>query len=543
MKYGLIPGRLVGARKNKLLVLLASSSLLGVWGSQAFADDAQIAKLQAEIRRIEAHQQAEISALRAEIHHLKHRGGAVYATKGEPAAPGLGPHVIESSKGPVHFGFSDADGQNTVELTGQLNIDTGGYVGVHAASSSSKFANGLASGINFRRARIGVQGVFLGDWAYRLQYDLGGNSDGYSPTVASGSSTWLSGGAASGIENAFISYDGLYKHGGPLPTEFTLGAIDVPWTLDEPVGSPNIMFMERPSSQVIATEFGAGDSRTAGGFHSNTDRLWVGGFVTGPTTGALHNTNSGGTGQPYLGPQIAVLGRVTYNIFQDKANNATLHIGANFADTVAPRTGTNAEGFSLSDRAELRVDPTSTFGTGTIYGHGGQVYGAELAATYQNAFLEGEYYHYVIDTKGTISSSGTSTYGTNNGPAVGFNGGYVQGSYTFGGRRYYVPGTGSYSGVIPDHPFVLGSGGWGALELAGRFDIVDLNARVPGTTGAILGGRQTSYGAGATWYPNNNLRFMLDYEHVIEYQPTVYNGPNVKGGTIDWIAARSQIVF
>ena len=76
--------------KTNCLSFSPRRSLLGVWGSQAFADDAQIAKLQAEIRRIEAHQQAEISALRAEIHHLKHRGGAVYATKGDPQPPALG---------------------------------------------------------------------------------------------------------------------------------------------------------------------------------------------------------------------------------------------------------------------------------------------------------------------------------------------------------------------------------------------------------------------------------------------------------------------
>ncbi len=528
MTNELTSSRIRSARKSKFLVFLASSSLLAVWGSQALADDAQIAKLQAEIHRIEARQQAEIGALRAEIHHLKRHGGPIYATKDAEPPPLLGPHVIESSKGPVHFGFADADAQNTVELTGQLNIDTGGYVGYRAYGPKSPL--GLASGINFRRARIGVQGVFLGDWAYRIQYDLGGTSDAYPPTT---------GAAASGIENAFISYDGLYKHGGPLPTEFTIGAIDVPWTLDEPMGSPNIMFMERPSSQVVATAFGGGDSRTALGFHSNTDRLWLGGFLTGPQTGNLHTVTvqpTSGTAVPSLGPQLSALGRVTYNIIQDKATNASLHIGFNVADLVAPRSAANAETLTLSDRPELRIDPTSLLTTGALAAHGGQVYGAEAAASYGNAFVQGEFYHYVVDTKTNATVTGV------NGPIASFNGGYVQGSYTLGGRRYYVPGTGAYSGVIPDHPFVLGTGYWGALELAGRFDLVDLNgADSLSSGGYIYGGKQTSFGAGATWYPNNNLRFMLDYEHVVDDIPA-YLSFN-KGATIDWIAARSQFVF
>ncbi len=121
MKYELTSG-IGGARKKKLLVLLASSSLLAGWGGQAaFADDdAAIKRLEAEIHRIEQRHQEEITALRAEIHHLRHAaGGPIYVTKGEVPPPG-GPHVIETTKNGVHFGFADADGQNTVELTGRF---------------------------------------------------------------------------------------------------------------------------------------------------------------------------------------------------------------------------------------------------------------------------------------------------------------------------------------------------------------------------------------------------------------------------------------
>jgi phosphate-selective porin OprO/OprP len=532
------------ARMQSLAVLMASASVLVLCGTPARADDAQIQKLEAQIQQIEARHQAEISALRSEIKSLrKQRPGTVVVTKGPGGAPvPEEPHVIVSTKNGYHLGLATADNQNTIELFGQLNIDTGGYASYRPNAGTA--TKGLASGVNFRRARIGVGGIFLGDWAYRLVYDLGGNSDGYSPSSNTNASTGLlSGGATSGIENAFISYDGFYKHGGPFPTELTIGAIDVPWTLDEPVGSPNILFMERPSSQVIATAFGGGDARTSLGFHSNDNRYWVGGFLTGPTTGALHTL-----GATNLGPQFAALGRVTYNIYEDPATNATLHIGANVADTFDPRGAGNVEGISLADRPELRIDPTSLLSTGTIPASGGQVYGAEAAATYGNAFIQGEYYHYVVETR--AETAATTLAGGVPGPTADFNGGYVQGSYTFGGRRYYIPATGAYSGVIPDHPFILGSDSWGALEVAGRFDLIDLDSSAleqlaktgTGYTG-YTGGKQTSYGTGVTWYPNTNMRFMLDYEHVIVDNPTVFDGPSTKGATIDWIAARSQFVF
>jgi phosphate-selective porin OprO/OprP len=39
------------------------------------------------------------------------------------------------------------------------------------------------------------------------------------------------------------------------------------------------------------------------------------------------------------------------------------------------------------------------------------------------------------------------------------------------------------------------------------------------------------------------MKFMLDYEHVVVDNPQLFGGPNYRGATIDWIAARSQIVF
>jgi phosphate-selective porin OprO and OprP len=593
MKQFVTTGGDAGFRKTKFLALLAASSILAGWTSQAFADDAEIARLQAEIHRVEARQQEEISALRAEIHHLRHTGGPLYVTKGEPA-PGWGPHVIETTKSGVHFGFADLDEQNTVELTGRLHIDTGGYLN-YQPGPGLRVVNGhpaLASGINIRRARIGVQGIFLGDWAYGLIYDMGGTTDGFAGAYSSQTGVLTSGGITSGIENAFITYNGLYKHGGPIPVAFDLGVIDVPWTLDEPMGSNDIMFMERSSSQVIATLFGGGDSRTAIGFRSNNDRYWVGGYITGPTTGAQNNvtgnglgaavsstvpaggtsTSAFGIGPVGLGPQFAGLFRATYQLYQDKATNASIHIGFNGAYTFEPRTCTtsansanaataagtpyycNVSGLDLADRPELRIDPTQ-FVNADISAHAAQVLGAEAAASYENAFVQAEYYHYIVDT--------TNAFNDSNGPVVGFNGGYVQGSYTFGGRRYYKPTTGAYSGVIPDRPFVLGTDGWGALELAGRFSIVDLNSFAPGYVGFgassatnhsyILGGEQVAAGAGLNWYPNGNMKFMLDYEHVQEYVPNYGSATGAalptpsaagnKDATIDWIAARSEFFF
>lgn len=571
----LMSGR--GPQKHKLLILLASTSALTVCGPAFAEDSAQIQRLEAEIQRIEARHQAEISALKSEIHELRHQRAAapgVLVTKGEAPPAGPGPHVIESTKNGVHFGFADANNENTVELTGRLHLDMGGYPGYQPGPRTLN-QDGLAYGVDLRRARIGVIGRFLGDWSYAFIYDFGNTADSYNINngLANGNSSSnpnTSNNYLAGVENAYITYNGFYNHGQKFPTAIDLGFQDVPWTLDEAMGSNNLMFLERSTPQVIATTYGAGDFRSALDVRSNNDRYWVGAFLTGPNSGALHTNGasciaaaSPCTPEPSgNGPQLAGLFRASYQIVQTR--DATLHLGFNYANLFDPRLGANLQGISLSDRPEFRVDPSTFLATGNIPAHGGQVFGGEAAASWYNFYVQGEYYHYTVDTLvGTTagpSGSATSWVGGVPGPVLNFNGGYVQASYSFGGKRYYNPATGAYTDVIPDVPFTLGGSSFGALEFAGRYSIVDLNdpnlskttlgsvysvpGVSPGTPGATYGGgRQTAYAGGINWHPNGNLKFMLDYEHVIVDNPQFFGGPNWRGATIDWVGGRTQIIF
>ena len=165
----------------------------------------------------------------------------------------------------------------------------------------------------------------------------------------------------------------------------------------------------------------------------------------------------------------------------------------------------------------------------------------------------------MIDIPGGVPALPGNLQGGVPGPTLNFDGGYVQASYSIGGTRHYDPTRGAYTGVIPEMPMTPGSSGWGALEFAARYTIINLNSpylttatlgpaySAPGVfTGGTTtygGGKETSYGVGLNWYPNNNMKFMLDYEHVVVDNPQFFNGANYRGATIDWIAARSQIVF
>jgi phosphate-selective porin OprO and OprP len=493
----------------------------------------------------------------------------VLVTKGPPGE--LPPFIVERRTPGYHFGFSSGDGQNTVELTGRLHLDTGGYLDYRTGPKTID-QTGLDSGIDLRRARIGVTGKFLGDWNYTFIYDFGNTSDSYNNNNAlananSTSASNTSNNYLSGVENAYITYNGFYHHGAQFPVAIDLpGFQDVPWLLEDAQSSNDILFLERSSAEVVATEFGGGDFRSVADIRSNNDRYWVGAFVTGPNSGALHTeagscngtTSPCTTTPPGGGGQLSALFRAAYQIVQTR--DASLHVGFNYANLFDPRIGPNEEGVQLYDRPELRVDPTYFLNTGNIPAHGGEVFGAEGAATWQNFYFQGEYYHYIVDTlTGTLPGTGSVGWvGGVPGPALNFNGGYAEGSYTFGGQRHYNPATAAYTGVIPDHPFIFGSAdSLGALEIAARYTSVNLNdpdlsTAVLGTTYKVGGSTtttgyggtgQTSYGVGLNWYPNTNLKFMLDYEHVNVSGQQAFGPANNRNTTIDWIAGRTQIIF
>jgi phosphate-selective porin OprO/OprP len=532
-------------------ILLASGSLWLVGGARANADDAAtLQRLEAQIQRLEERHQSEIKTLQAEIRQLRRQKPATVAgTQAPPAdqprsatapsgvpGPALPAKVLMTYDRGYHFGFSDATGENTVELFGRLQLDTGGYTGYSPAPMTLD-RKGLSDGIDLRRARIGVIGTFMSDWHYAFVYDLGNTADSNdlnnalananSSTSPTTSNTFLS-----GIENAFITYNGFYSHGQQFPVAFDFGIMDVPWTLEEATSSNDIMFLERSSAQVVATAFGGGDFRSALAARSNNDRYWLGAFLTGPNSGALHtegaSCNTGTVavtaGTPCvtsaqmtgLGPQLSFMARGAYQLVQQQ--NATFHIGFNYADLFAPRAGDNLAAIQLTDRPELRIDPTTFLNTGNIPASGGQVYGAEVAASYNNFFAQGEYYHYVIQSRAGVPALPGNLQGGVPGPTLNFDGGYVQASYSIGGTRHYDPTRGAYTGVIPEMSMTPGSPGWGAFELAARYTIINLNSpylttatlgpaySAPGVfsggTTTYGGGKETSYGVGLNWYPN-----------------------------------------
>jgi phosphate-selective porin OprO/OprP len=492
-------------------VSLGAMLAAGAANAQSVSPE-QIEKMQAQIQAL----QQQLQSMKKKVDTAEKAYAAAPIVAKVPVPP---PTAVAKMSAGNRPSICTPDGLNCIAITSRLHLDAGGYS--YSPNTAATVPQHLDSGVNARRARIGVLGTFMGDWNYALVYDFGGTSDGFGGTAAGS----LPGSAASGINNAYVSYVGIKG----LAIE--AGYMDVPYTLEEATSSNDIMFMERSSAQTIAASIAAGDNRSAAGARWNNDWFWAGGYVTGPTSGAIHSASS--ITPAGMTEQYGAVGRVAFQVINDKAYS--LHIGGNVEVLAKPALNrvTNTQTLTLSDRAELRIDPTAGLSTGAIANvSSAQVFGVEAAASYGPVFFQGEYFFYNVDR---LAFTGL--------PSLSFNGGYAEASWTITGEsRAYNPGAGVYGGIVPANPFSLSNGGWGAWEIAGRFSFVDLNDKL-GLASGVAGGKQTIYTAGLNWYVNRNVRFMLNYLHTdIEKQVSAVNTGDI-GATIDAVATRMQVAF
>ena len=116
-----------------------------------------------------------------------------------------------------------------------------------------------------------------------------------------------------------------------------------------------------------------------------------------------------------------------------------------------------------------------------------------------------------------------------------------------GESKAYRPDRGAYTTPAPDQPFSFSKGTWGAWEIAGRYSDLDLNYD-PGVVGAatplagIRGGEQRIWTAGLNWYPNADLRFVLDYQHT-DVSRLSATGIGTLDAKLDAVSMRAQFAL
>lgn len=466
----------------------------------------------------EAADQARQDATRAVTAETQASQAAAQAQAALAAAP---PAPSAAEKG-IEVGFpggrptiATSDGRMSFAVGMQVQFDMGTYF--QNPNPNTQFPE-LNSGVNLRRGRIFFVAKY-DDFTLNITPDFGGSPDG-SPTL----------------------YEANINFSGFKPFIATVGYFK-PWvTLYDSQSSNDFLLMERPSVIEIGRNVAAGDARATAGVKGSNDRFF-GAFAL---TGAPYGANTSST--PLNGEQIGMVGRVAGRPYYDKDWN--IHLDGSGEYVVHPSInsagipGVSRTVLSFGDRPEDRAaDQNRLINTGNLSSSSANVYGGEAAINWRNLLVQGGYYQ-IGDTQSKLPGVPA--------PHLSFNGGYVEAGWNITGEPFrYNVGAAAFARPKVDDPFRIDenglSPGVGVWQLGARWSVMNLNSHVtPGVsqsvTGGIFGGYQQIFGAALSWYPNDWLRF------VAQFQYTMIDKLNSAGTTqigqkFETLSGRVQVAF
>src|SRR5216683_5320009 len=437
--------------------------------------EAQRAKEEAREAQ-EAAEEARQNAARAATAESQATQAAAHAqAAATPAGEGIKPGVPGGR--PT---ISTSDGRMSFAIGTLVQFDMGGYF--QNPTKTAQFPN-LNNGVNLRRGRIYFVGKY-DDFTLNITPDFGGSPDG-SPTLF----------------EANVNYSGI------KPVTATVGYFHPFVSLEDATFPGNLLFLERPSIINIERSVAAGIQRASLGAKASTEDYFASAYLTGPVFGAQKNILLNGE-------QLGFIGRLASRPYHDEDWN--LHAG--FSGQTVFHPNVNANGtpgvsrttLTLADEPELRIDFNPLVSTGPLSTRSANVYGGGLGASWRNFLLQGEYYQ--------ISLNQSKLPGVPS-PRLGFNGGYVEAGWVITGEPIpYDIARAAWASPKVDSPFSLEDGGIGAWVLGARYSTVSLDSNIfPGVsqslTGGVYGGQQQIAALALSWYANDWVRFMLQFQH------------------------------
>jgi phosphate-selective porin OprO/OprP len=470
--------------------LLAGASIFALASGAHAAGSPQQSKIDAL--------QQQIDGLNAQVADLKRSTSDQYADVVQKE--GEKPDVRVSLKN-GRPSFKSASGDFSLDIRALVQFDTA-YYGQGKNPSGVDFS----SGSNFRRARLGVEGVLFSDWSYQFIYDFGG-----------------SGSEGASISSAYIQYDGL----GPV--HWRIGAYPAPESFDDTTSASNLLFLERAQPADLARSIAGSDGRDGTTLFAYDDKYFAALSYTGDLV-----QDSG-----VFDEQQALVGRLAYRLYHDGESNFAIGGDSTYvfkiADTAAGAGSPSA--IRLRERPELNVDDNNIrlIDTGSIDARRLWEWGLEAAGNWRNLYAQGGYFNFDVTRRNSPL------------PDPSFDGWYVQASWVLTGEsKPYNASTASYGLPKPRHPLSFDHDGTGAWEMAARYSVLDLNdnagiAGSPAPFGGVRGGEQKIWTAGVNWYPNDAIRFVLDYQHTDVTRLNAAGGDS--GAKLDAVSLRAQFAL
>jgi phosphate-selective porin OprO and OprP len=384
------------------------------------------------------------------------------------------------------FSIGSADGDFQLRLRGQVQGDSRWFLDDSAKNGTDTFL--------IRRARPTLEGTFFRDFDFRLMPDFGNDS--------------------TALFDAYVEWKYLSW------LKVRVGKFKPPVGLEQLQDDPWTTFAERafPTALVPNRDIGVqlrGD-------------LWDG--VVQYQAGVFNGVADGVNGGIDNNDSKDFEGRVFLEPFKKTDIDPLQGLGFGVAGTIGHQNGSfatpNVPSFKTPGQNTFSKYITGAALSNTVIASGQRVRVSPQGYYYWGPFgLLAEYVYSEQEVhKGAASDNLRNTAWQ------------VAGSVVLTGERA------SFRGVTPKNPFDLKKGGWGALELAGRYSVLRLDPETFPTFASLSSSAQEAraWAVGLNWYLNRNVKLVLDYEQ------TAFDG-GATGGTDRQtervIFTRAQVAF
>ena len=382
------------------------------------------------------------------------------------------------------------DGLRLDSADGKFKLKVGGRImndwAVYSTDEELRRQFGrIGDGSEFRRARLFMEGSVYGNIKYKFQYDFA-SSDPF--------------------KDAYIQIKKV-----PMAGNFTVGHFKEPFSLEELTSSKYITFMERSLPNVFSSGRNLG-VRLNRSFMDKRATAAFGFFRQGNPADTSSTFGNSGT--------YNATTRLTMLPWYVEKGRQLVHLGLSYRHAFHDEN----ERIRFRQRPEAHLGPRLVE-TPRFHVEDVDYFAPEVALVYGPASLQFEWMSALADRP--------------TGEDLHYNGYYIFGSFFLTGEhRPYKTSSGAFNRVKPKKNFDW-KGGYGALELAARYSMIDLNDE------DMNGGELSNFTFGVNWYLNPNVRIMLNYVRAMLDEDDCYYKGDMGDhcGDADIVQARFQVDF
>jgi len=391
--------------------------------------------------------------------------------------------------------IKNPNGDFSIKLGGRMHAD---YTN-HYGDSDLAVKNKPTNGTQIRRGRIALSGTVYNDYDYMIETDFA--NDGVA------------------VKDLLLVYHGFDL---ATPLELTVGHQKHAMSMEIQESSNDIMFTERSFVSGLTTPFF--DRAIGANLKTFGDNWNVQSGIYGDSMGSSFDSSksSSDTTPDNEGRGFGLRG--TWAPINEK--DKVLHLGADYGYRKASDDGysnsqpdnrfryrtTNMSNLPVVDAKLADMDNVKT----AIF---------ELSGMYGPLSFQSEYAKSNVSRKTNVDAD--------------FSAWYAQVGYTLTGEsRTYKGSDGEFKRLSPKKEFSLKNGGWGAWEVAARYDEIDLQ------DGIVAGGEAKRMTLSLNWYLNEDVRILAGYSKSFDLSGgALKNADGSFADDIDVISMRTQWAF